>query len=215
MLNIEENKKIKELNILCKELRVTPPLDVIIDLNMSDLNNNILYSNKQRAHSFTRNFWNTLFIKVTGSNHTSDGFGPGYITVKNTSGGLTTTPPTSNFFTSNAGLDSNYGIRVNSSDTSFDVNDYTGSFYSTSTLLHQAMSRSMSYDDVTHEWIVILSRIFVNNSGITRLINSTGLYNASNIVMERTVLDDTIEMVDSAMLTVNYSISMDFSAIDS
>ena len=210
----EENKKIKELRNLCKDLGVMSPPDITLELILQDSNKNIILQNKQRAHSLTRNTLNSIFVKETNSNYTSSNFGAGYISFKNKDGNYVG-PPSYNFFYSNAGLNSKTGLLVSSSDTAFNIDEYTDSFYSTSTLLHQAMSRSMSYDDVTHEWIIILSRIFVNNSGITRLINSTVLYNGLNILMERTVLDDTIEMVDSAMLTVNYSISMDFSAIDS
>jgi hypothetical protein len=210
----EENKKMRELRNLCKDLGVMSPPDITLELILQDSNKNIIQQNNQRAHSLTRNALNSVFVKETNSNYTSSNFGAGYISFKNKDGN-NAGPPNSNFFYSNAGLNSKTGLLVSSSDTAFNINDYTDSFYSTSILIHQAMSRSSSYNSVTHKWIFVLSRVFVNNSGITRLINSTGLFTNSNYLMERTVLDDTIEMVDSAMLTVNYSISMDFSAIDS
>jgi len=218
MLNIREEEKIKKLRDACRDLKVVPPPDIMIDLQVHDKDGNLTFNDIQRGHSWTRNFWNNIFVWI-GSNATSAVFGAGYLSFRHYTGSLVFDAAVGRF---NGRLaNSNEGILVGKGSTAFSIEDYKlddQAIEGTGTgQLNHALGTTVSttYDEPTKIWTNIHSRIFTNNSGGTIIITETGIYFGSQCLVERSLLDPVVTMVDSARLTVNYSISMDFSAIDS
>lgn len=192
----------------------------------------LVFDNLQEGHSWTRNYWNIMFgntAAATGGGTAT--FGAGYMAVKITGGSQTianasysASSEQNGFYCS--GAVSTYGIVVGTGDTAFSVEDYdlaaqisTGT--GTGQLVYSAMSRPVaSYASTT--WTSTIVRVFNNNSGGSITIKETGMiWNgkcfdnvARNYLCERSVLDPTVAVANGAQLTVTYTVSMDFNAID-
>jgi len=230
MLDLKEEQKFKNLKDMCLELRVPPPPDVFIRMQVHDKNGALVSDNKERAHSFTRNFWNMMFGMAGDSG--GDGgstFGAGYMSKKTTGGVVFGSA--SGYVERNDGLyaslgDSSTGIVIGTDDTAFNIDQYAlgaqiVNGVSTGQMSHLA-STSMgipSYAATT--WKSTLERVFNNNSGGAIVVKETGLYwdgtmwgSGSPQMIERNVLVATSTVADAAQLTVTYEISMDFSVPD-
>lgn len=65
MLNpIEEAKKFAELKKMCREMKVPAPPEIFIRMQVHDKNGAPVRDNRERGHSWTRNYWNYLFSRV-------------------------------------------------------------------------------------------------------------------------------------------------------
>jgi hypothetical protein len=193
--------------------------------------NKLIFDNLQEGHSWTRNFYTAMYSTMAGcGGGASNNYGAGYMTCKNTSAALkyssTYLCKTMDGYAgqiSSAG----FGIVVGTGDTAFSVDDYvlatpvaqgTGS----GQMSYQAMTRPVpTYD--TKVWTTVHSRVLNNNSGGSITIKETGLVwsgyafeaSASTFyLVERSVLSPTVDVAAGAQLTVTYTISSSFAAID-
>lgn len=240
MLNPIEEAKHAKLREMCRELRVPPPPEIYIGLKVVDRNGALVFDDKQRGHSWTRNYWNYMFS--LGSDSVGDNtstFGAGYMTGKQLAGPGTVRGYNNCVCTRCRGYVTSYdpaycfynAIVVGTGDTAFSVNDWAmaalvenGS--GSGQLVYNNQTRTgPTYTSGTKTWSFAHTRIFNNNSGGSITIKEVGLNayigiaifnNASGTwLLERSLLDPTVEVAKGAQLTVTYTISQDFSAIDS
>jgi hypothetical protein len=240
MLNPIEEAKFAELKSKCWELGVLSPPEIHIGFQVHDKDGVLVFDDKQRGHSWTRNFYNFLYgilTRAPGGN--SDNFGAGYMSGKQVGGTIDYSPYLSCASDSNNAVftegivdvatDNACGIVIGTGDTAFSVDHYTlGTIIahgaSSGQMAYAAMAgASSAYTSGTKTWKATLARIFNNNSGGSITVKETGLYAvfcmyANNLtryyMVERSVLDPTVPVANGAQLTVTYEISMDFSAID-
>lgn len=239
MLNQEEEAKIRDLKDKCRDLQVPPPPDIFIRLQVYDKNGVLTFDDIQRGHSWTRNYYNFMFGTLSGargSNTTS--FGAGHMSGKSTSGTI------SGSYTSlangygysmynyyNNSTSNNYGIVVGTSDTAYDKEQFAmgaiiASGNGAGQLAYQGMpafavDNIPTYTASPKAWQQVHTRVFNNNSGGLITVKETGLawyaylYSAASyFLLERSVLAPAVDVANGAQLTVTYTISMDFSAID-
>jgi hypothetical protein len=237
MLDPKEEKKFKELRNMCRELKVPSPPEIHIGLQVHDHNGVLIFDDKQRGHSWTRNFYNYMLGTLSDAQNAQASFGAGYLSGKTTAGTIRGTagytPARASNLTANSGFTllnttNVYGIVVGTGDTAFSVDHYalatqiaagTGG----GQLSHVAMSNpTAAYTGGTKTWKTTIFRIFNNNSGVSITVKEVGLFWIGSIcyasneyyMLERSVLSPTVAVANGAQLTVTYEISMDFSAID-
>lgn len=227
MLNPIEERKFTELKNKCRELKIAIFPEVFIATKVHDKNGVLVWDDKERAHSWTRNFYNAILCMMSG--YTSGGGAGSY--AAGTLCGLPThgTPQVTGWL-GKASLGSlsypQYGIQVGTGDTAAAASDYNlvtaiAHGNESGKLFYQAESEpTPSYDSGTNVWTMTKSRIMNNNSGGSITIKETGLIGmtpastAYAICYERSVLASSVAVANGAQLTVTYAISMDFSAID-
>lgn len=227
MLNPQEEAKREQLKAKCREMKVLPPTDIFIGLQVHE-KGNLIFDDVQRGHSWTRNYWNYIFGMTSGCTFVDSSFGAGYISEKRFSDGTMTNQAYifrtfGNMLTGGEG--SQQGIIVGIGSTAFNVDQYQldtvivcGS--SAGNLYYNASSvKSTTYDAVGKTWTIVGSRIFNNNSGGSIVVAETGLIPSDNDygtlwLFERSLLSPAVTVPDAAQLTVTYTIVDDFSAID-
>ncbi len=241
MLNPVEEAKFAELRGRCRDLGVPCPPEIHIGLKVHDKDGNLTFENIQRGHSWTRNFYNYLFMTTADAPGAgSENFGVGYLSGKGPSGtlyGITYCAARSGASTESlilaGGIHNNstttdYGIVVGTSATAENPDLFTlGTLILTGAtsgkLAYQAMTYPVTaYTAGTKTWKNTIKRVMNNNSGGSITVAETGLYSsirfadssAYNYMVERSVLSPTVAVGNGAQLTVTYEISMDFSAID-
>jgi hypothetical protein len=239
MLDLNEEKKFAELKEICQYLKMPAPPEIFIRMQVHDKKGDLVFDNKERGHSWTRNFWNFMFAMLTTSvGGNSNNFGAGYLSEKSTNGTIR--------YTSNYGVNGhNYnpgagtgfirqtntedaGIVVGTGDTAFSIDQFVLSAViahgnNAGQLYYAAMSpQEPIYTAVSKTWKNIIKRLFNNNSGESITVKETGLYflgyffssSYEGNMLERSVLASAVNVPNGAQLTVTYEISMDFSAID-
>jgi hypothetical protein len=225
MLDSKEEEKFKRLRKMCHELKVPTPPEIMIGLKVHDHNGILTFDDKQRGHSWTRNFYNEMFHFIAGGAYTTNTWGAGYINHQYQTGG---TPDAQNGF-GNPVLNcmgiignSTGGIIVGTGNTAFSADGYSlatkivhGNGANQLAYSAQAAFAS-SYNAGTFIWTSTTYRIFNNNSGGSIVVAEVGLASQYAIYQmhERSVLAPTVTVVNGAQLTVTYEISMDFTAID-
>lgn len=242
MLDPVEEQKFAELRQKCRELGVPSPPEVLIGLQVHNKNGVLVFSDKQRGHSWTRNFYNMMYGALTSAKGDSSGlFGAGYMSSKRCNDGEVASLssesacPCSNSYISsarasnggfmNSNIGTDYGIVVGTGSTAFDIEQYQ-----LATLIAHGNSAGQLYYQISSTqvcsyaaktWTTTHSRIINNNSGGLITVAETGIYfsgrvyhGSGGIMIERNVLSPTVDVGDTAQLTVTYEISMDFSAID-
>ncbi len=240
MLNAIEEAKFAELRKLCGDLKVPAPPEIMIGFQVHDKNGVLIFDDKQRGHSWTRNFYNSLFGFC--GNCGGDGgssFGAGYMSGKSVGGDIYTYSAYQGYFSSYNALivgngftegvtTGNFGIKVGTGDTAFSpeqthlitpISSGTGA----GQLSHVPMvGGTITYTGGTKIWDATLYRIFNNNSGAIITVKETGLYSQIGVyvpglapfLFERSVPSPAVSVAIGAQLTVTYKISLDFSAID-
>lgn len=226
MLNPIEEAKFAKLKEDCRELGVPAPPEIFIGLQVKDRNGVLVFDDKQRGHSWTRNFYNLMFAYTSGvPTLPGSSFGAGYLTLKNTAGSFENTNwpylVSSGYYGSTLG--GVMGIRVGTGDTAFDEDHLTlaaaiAQGTGSGQLSHATgTAHSTAYTAGSKTWKTTGSRIFNNNSGGSITVKETGIYawySTTYFMVERTVLSPSVAVANGAQLTVTYEISMDFSAID-
>ncbi len=220
MLDVIEEAKREELKAKCREMKVLPPTDIFIGLQVHD-KGKLIFDDVQRGHSWTRNYWNYIFGMTSGCTFVDSSFGAGYISAKSFSDGTMSYQADiiltcGNMLTGGEGTQT--GIIVGIGSTAFNVDQYqlgtvivSGS--SAGKLYYNASSvKSTTYDAVGKTWTIVGSRIFNNNSGGSIVVAETGL--SQTWLFERSLLSPAVTVPDAAQLTVTYTIVDDFSAID-
>jgi hypothetical protein len=223
MLDVIEEAKREELKAKCREMKVLPPTDIFIGLQVHD-KGKLIFDDVQRGHSWTRNYWNAIFAYVSNCSIVDSSFGAGYISCKNPAGAFTYQANTlliqGLIMAGSANITN--GIVVGTGTSAFDVEQYAldaliGSGNSAGKLYYNASAVS-STTYAAKAWTIVGSRIFNNNSGGSIVVAETGLYSAQGWsiywLFERSVLGAAVTVPDAAQLTVTYTIVDDFSAID-
>jgi hypothetical protein len=226
MLDVIEEAKREELKAKCREMKVLPPTDIFIGLQVHD-KGNLIFDDVQRGHSWTRNYWNYIYGNTSNCSGNSS-FGAGYISFKRTATYIDVIWPVTylygNLLTYNE--NTNWGIVVGTGSTAFDIEQYdlatrilngntSGKLYYNASVVN-----STTYAPVSKTWTVVGSRIFNNNSGGSIVVAETGLMPTTigsvsqGWLFERSLLSPTVTVPDAAQLTVTYTIVDDFSAID-
>ena len=239
MLDPIEEAKYKALRDACRELHIPMAPDVFIGMKVHE-SGILTFDDTIRAHSWTRNFYS--YMAGALADFTGDGlstFGVGKMASKTNAAQVwagTTSPAgrsSSSTVLNNGYLDAStnptFGIRVGTGNTAFTVDDFNlatvvAGGTASGQLSHAAHAYGVqSYDNSpgAEKWTIIHTRVFNNNSGGTITIAEIGLFhygqvfgNLSYNLMERSVLASPVPLVNGAQLTVNYTLTMDFSAID-
>jgi len=227
MLNPIEEAKYAELRDKCRELRLPPPPETHVHLKVVDKYGKETFNDIQRAHSWTRNFYNSLYGMPLYYSGSTSSFGAGYFSLKNTVGEYSSYLRTYalQIRTQNTGV-SEKGLVIGTGDTASSVADYKMD----TPIVHGTGSGQMSYQEsngpaanytgATKIWDFTYYRIFNNNSGALITVKECGYleehapYSSKYMLMERTVLSPTVAVADGAQLTVTYVLTLDFSAID-
>ncbi len=227
MLDPVEEAKFAELRDKCRELGVPSVPEVFIGLKVHDKNNILTFEDIQRGHSWTRNYYNLLALRMSSAPRDASPFGAGYINGKRFNGNVDI-----NYWGSivsyglfvAAAAELRGGIVCGTSDAAFSAEQYDlGALIAQGTdagqMSYQALVITKSYDAASKTLKVILTRILNNNSGSAIVIKETGLrtrYENSDYyyLVERSVLSPSVPVANGAQLTVTYEITMDFSAID-
>jgi len=244
MLDIIEEQKFAELRKNCRDLGVPAPPEIHICFEVVDNKGKLIFEDKQRGHSWTRNFYNWILgctSNVFGDD--SGVFGAGHMSSKSENGAICSSP-THSICTNgqwialsalgliNNGETNTYaGIIVGTDDGAFGGDNYqlgakVDVGLSSGQLSHLGQTYPIAQYDNTvgaEKWTVSHTRKFSNNSGETITIKETGLLGYGKIfdssdagfLFERSCLSPTVPVPNDAKLTVSYDISMDFSAIDS
>lgn len=229
MLDQQEEYKREQLKIKCREMKVMPPTDIFIGLQVHD-KGNLIFDDVQRGHSWTRNYWNYICGCTSGMISGDSSFGAGYISFKRVDTYIDTIWPVTYLYIAGSLLafnaNTDWGIVVGTGSTAFDIEQYdlatrilngntSGKLYYNASVVN-----STTYTPVSKTWTVVGSRIFNNNSGGSIIVAETGLLPttvgsvANGWLFERSVLSSPVTVPDGAQLTVTYTITDDFSAID-
>lgn len=240
MLNVEEEKRIRELKALCKELKIQAPIDIYISLKV-EKNNKVLFDDVQRGHSWTRNYYTLIFGSITTCTSTATStYAAGHMTFRRDDGAISVSGAynVGVYFSNTTGdggiiavvPTSTAGIIVGTGTTAFNIDNYkleskVNHGNGSGQLAYQPMVKTSNvptYNSGTKTWSVDITRVFNNNSGATIVIGETGLLSkitsfsvlGDGYLIERSVLSPTVSVLDGAQLTVTYTFSSDFSAID-
>lgn len=236
-----EEERFAKLRDMCRELKMPPPVELFYTLKVRDQKGVLVFDDKARGHSWVRNYWHLAagsLMELSGDGTTAS-FGAGIRNTKDTAGILTSGAGYCSvrgqgslqlgYGMHNNTTTNTYGIVVGSGSTAFTVNDFAlqtiiASGATAGTLAYQPMIASLaSYDAGTKTWTNVISRVFNNNSGGTVNIGEIGIISACGIfestdtsprMLERSVLGAAVSILNGVQLTVSYTLSMDFSAID-
>jgi hypothetical protein len=211
MLDPKEEAKFAELKSKCRELKVPAPPEIMIGLQVHE-GGVLTFDDVQRGHSWTRNIWNLWGKGMIGATAIGSTYAAGSLATKTQDGTVST------------GMFSNWNqIVVGTGDTAYSIENFAmagkiDNGNGAGQLLYSTLVpiTPVVYDSGTHIWKQTFTQIFNNNSGSSITVKETGLhdYNLYGILIERSVLSPTVAVANGAQLTVTYSISMDFSAID-
>jgi hypothetical protein len=229
MLDKNEESKFRAFKQMARELKVPCPPEIFIGLQVFDKDDNLIFDDLQRGHSWNRNFYNRIFHHAAANLGDGSGlFQAGNMSAKQVSGTIYSN--SSSGYCYNGSTTWDWVIRVGTSDTAFSAEQYgLGGLIADGTgsgqLSHQANVRgSLTYNSKV--WLQGWSRIFNNNSGAPITVREVGLatqaFNypyhnvsvTSEIYNERSLLSPSVTVPDGGRLKVEYLIQMDFSAID-
>ena len=244
MLDPIEEKKFEDLKGMCRDLNVLPPIDIFIGLKVENggkvVEEDLQRGHSWTRNQYNRMFG--FATSASGSLNSGSNFAAGHMSAKDISGNITYFANYSvgadsyligsNGFMAVTGISSR-GIVVGTSDTAFNINDHAlGALVSTGNsagnLLYSAMLyvQNTVYNSGTKTWSCSLARVFNNNSGGSITVKEVGLIwfggifspaasgSGHTYLCERSVLSPSVVVADGAQLTVTYTFSSNFSAID-
>ena len=194
-LNQEEEAKFAALRKNCRELGVPAPPEIHIGFEVVDKNGVLVLQDKQRGHSWTRNWYNAMLSGVTGVTATGSTFGAGHISGKDTAGTVQGNTSRGAGCTGSGNFTSGgyvYNSDTSSTDNGIVVGTDDGAFsaeaYELGALIaHGTGTGQMSYGgqdlptsdyDSTadnEKWTITHTRILNNNSGAAIEVKEVGL----------------------------------------
>ena len=226
MLNKIEEARIAEQKKMCRDLKMPAPPELMIALQVHDKDGQLIFTDIQRGHSWVRNLWNIQYVGLVNA-FVGDALGAGSLYIKGTAGEDRTGNTSGYGTTLIAGTlgNDNEGIVVGASDTAWGIDQFIigtkiANGGATDQLAYQlGVTGTPVYTALTKTWKTDLSRVYNNNSGGLITVKEVALYGREMgqyhpIMLDRSVLSPAVDVADAAQLTVTYSISMDFSAID-
>jgi hypothetical protein len=222
MLDPREEAKFDELKGMFRDLKLPPPPEIFIGLQVHK-DGELIFDDKQRGHSWTRNFYNYKCMIGTNARSTSTLFGIGYLSGKDTTGAYNAYLYNMSGDMTTGAVGAARGIVVGTSDTAFNIDQYAlGALIAHGTGVGQLTYQASAFDSKAYAskvWTATSKRVFNNNSGGDITVKEIGLYgytvyNGWLTLHERSVLSPTVLVPNGAQLTATYEISMDFSSID-
>lgn len=201
-----------------------------------------IMSRREEGHSWTRNGWSLMFSTMgDAAGGGVNAFGAGYMSAKTLAGVVANSSAyvsqrggpgaTASGHISASG--NSIGILVGSGNTAFSADDYvlasiiahSSEGATDGTLGYRGMSpATKTYNATSKVWTSVLAREFKNGGLSTTTLTvrevglawSGGLFSSSGntFLTARDVLGSPVTVAPGQVLTVNYEISMDFSAID-
>ena len=227
MLNPIEEKKFAELKDKCRELKMPPPPDTYVKLKVVNADGKVAFDDIQRAHSWTRNFYNNLYSYPLYAGAGTSSYAAGSFSIRCTNGSIRqvwSEYGAAPMKSASAGNDQ-YGLVIGTGDTASSMADYAMAAQikhgtSSGQMSHQESNGpAANYTGATKIWDLTYYRIFNNNSGASITVKECGFISDPSsmtyfILLERTVLSPTVVVADGAQLTVTYVVTLDFSAID-
>jgi hypothetical protein len=203
-----------ELERLAMKLGIPLPPTVRIKLE-STLNGKLTDRYEDRSHTYTRNYWNGVFLWNSAFVPTGTTVGDGYLTQK-LKGGSTINGAEQPYL-GYANSDGP-GIVVGTGNAAESFEGYALA----TQVLHGATSGKLAYlaqnpttvvyTSATKTWVATLIRIFNNNSGAPIVIAEAGFFSSNQSMLSRDVLGTTITVANGGQLTVTYTISRVFPA---
>ena len=201
MLNPQEEAKREQLKAKCREMKVLPPSDIFIGLQVHE-KGKLIFEDVQRGHSWTRNYWNYIYGKTSNCGTASDAFGVGYISHKDTNGTLWYSHYPILYIPGTiltGGANTLGGISVGTGTAAFSVEQYAldaliESGSSAGKLYYNASAVS-STTYAAKAWTIVGSRIFNNNSGGSIVVAETGVcasYYDVYWLLDRSLLSPTV-----------------------
>lgn len=196
-------EKVERFNLLAQALGITPVPPIILTAKSIAPDGSEVASVKQVAQSYTRQFYNIWFTRLTAAAASAATFGAGYLGCKVTglgslgAGTLVAIRGFNNDLTGGSNI-SNQDFRwganiVGSGDRSVGIVIGTGTSGAnfegtvlTTPVTHGTGSGQMvfnaqsgptpTYDTPTKTWTCVVARTFNNNSGGTIAVGETGIY---------------------------------------
>ena len=188
----------------------------------SSLDDIIISSFEQPAHSWVRNFYNFLYFSSLGIFPSGSSWGDGYLSMRSTNG--TYRNPNQydvGYYINGPVSNSNYGILTGRGATAVALSDYALETPIThgngaNQLGHRAQAlASPSYTAETRTWLATLTRLFDNTSGSTITVTECGIVGCTHTssfynLLCRDVLASSVDVLNNGVLTISYDISMIF-----
>ena len=235
-MNLKEEAKYELLRKLGQELHI-PISETFWELEVRDSNGNVIKRLKQRSHSWVRNAYNHMFSQLAVKNGNNGSFGPGLLSIKDTSGTIRSAAgPIGN---SNADIDgTSYGCRGPAGDDTWGIQVGAGtnpeSFedYMLQTKIANGVGAGqisyieqdphvIDYNAGTRVLSNTIVRYFNNNSGGDIDVNEVGLVmnqpQGGSIVygkrlQARDKLASTVTVPNTGQLKVTYTIQLTYPA---
>lgn len=182
----------------------------------------IVHDHSQPAHSYTRNFYNHVFLASFGFSTSDSTFGAGHASFKGSDGNVRNFAYTSYSWSAiNLTADSSYGIVAGRGSTAESFDSYAlATICSHGTganqLSYRAMSApSLNYTAGTRTFDLTAKRILDNLSGSTITVTETGIYSSGypgyyNFMFCRDLLASSVDVLNNGSLTVSYTVSLVF-----
>ncbi len=222
----EDLQKFREIDKRCMEMHVCPPPRTFVNMKVKMPNGVEVLDYSFRSKSWVRNMYNFMLGKAFGAGNNDATYGAGLTSIKETNATiesiatLWTSAMTPNTTTSGG----NVGIVVGTGTAAESFEDYilgakvahgTGSGQ-LSYVDQASITGTLAYTAGTKTWAVDIVRILNNNSGGTITIGETGIYYYASsgtkiAMMCRDKLASAVDVVDTAQLTVTYTMEMVFS----
>ena len=188
----------------------------------SSLDDIIISSFEQPAHSWVRNFYNFLYFSSLGIFPSGSSWGDGYLSMRSTNG--TYRNPNQydvGYYINGPVSNSNYGILTGRGSDPVAMDDYALQTPIThgngaNQLSHRAQAApSPGYTSGTKTWLATLTRLFDNTSGSTITVTECGLIGSSyssnwKLLLCRDILSSAIDVLNNGTLTLTYEISFTF-----
>ena len=223
LITEQEKRDIELIGRTAKKYHIMTPPVVFLELELKNRYGDIISSQTQLAKSWVRNAYNLLMQQVGFGEFLTDTFGAGYLTLKDTGGGIRGISWGLSFFVNADTGEGNttLGIVVGSSDTAESFESYAlGTIIlhgeTAGKLYYSAQSKTKTYNAGTKKITVVHIRsVSGNPTPIT--VKETGMYantfstNGYFYVMAlRDVLTSPVTINDTETLTVTYKTEQTF-----
>lgn len=222
LLTQEDLARFDRIDRDCLEMHVCPPPKTFIELSVTDGDGIEVERYTDRAHSWVRNFYNTMLCEIGDGNLNNSGeINVAGSTYRKYRVGTAASSSTINMNTGANGVDYE-GILVGSGNGAESFNSYelttpilTGS--TSGKLTYNAESTPVyAYNASTKKWTITRSRVYNNNSGASITVNEVAICagsNASTSMLHcRDLLASAVTVPNAGQLTVTYTIEMTFPA---
>jgi hypothetical protein len=214
----EELQILNDIDKKCLEMHICPPPKTFINMKVNLPNGDLLVDYSFRSKSWVRNMYHYLLGKFCCTGNGDSTFVAGKTTTKQVNGTIVDLNVSYDLYwnMNNSSTTNSYGIVVGiSTDAesfeSYSLKTIVASGTGAGQLSHIAQSgNSVTYTAGTKTWAIVITRLFNNNSGGTISIAETAIYEKTitNLyyMVCRDLLGVAVDVVDTAQLTVTYTI---------